>query len=366
MADATDRHEGWYVGRDEGTSPWKGGPYAWAELVAFAREGRVSASDLVWHATLPEWLPASEVSGLLTEVAAVPAARAAAAKPAGGTRSAERVGSEAMAEGWYVGRSESDWRGGPYSWDELVSYAREGRIAADDLVWHESCSDWVAPENVPGLMDAVRAAEAAPAAGRAPSAAHAAAPAPAAAPSADLAAKAGAAVATGSAASAAVSRVAAMASGGAGAAALPWQTIVSGQSVDVAGMLRAAAPSLLAKVPRPNLRRPALMMAFTVLMQIVIAALSGGAVNPGVLVLGIIPGLATAVLGVMTGSDAGAKRKATAVMALLTAVMQLVTVIAGLAAAGGSSTFLSVLPSIVAALSGLLLAATTALAGWRT
>ena len=131
-------------------------------------------------------------------------------------------------------------------------------------------------------------------------------------------------------------------------------------------MLRAAAPSLLTKVPRPNLRRPALMMGFTALMQIGIAALSGGAVNVPVLVLGILPGIATAILGFVTGSDAGAKRKATAGMAVVTAVMQLVTVFAGLGAAGGSSTFLSVLPSVVAALSGLVLASTTALAAFRT
>jgi hypothetical protein len=60
------------------------------------------------------------------------------------------------AEGWYVGRKDaaSEWKGGPYTWAQLVAYAAEGRLAPGDLVWHESLPDWVLAESVPGLMPA--------------------------------------------------------------------------------------------------------------------------------------------------------------------------------------------------------------------
>jgi hypothetical protein len=50
------------------------------------------------------------------------------------------------------GEGASAWQGGPYSWGELVGYAREGRLGAGDFVWHDGYADWVSPSQVPGLL----------------------------------------------------------------------------------------------------------------------------------------------------------------------------------------------------------------------
>ncbi|MBN2405115.1 MAG: S8 family serine peptidase [Coriobacteriia bacterium] len=58
--------------------------------------------------------------------------------------------------GWQVRKvnDPSGWQGGPYTWEDLVSYAREGRIAALDPVWHPSLDGWVPAQNIPGLFSA--------------------------------------------------------------------------------------------------------------------------------------------------------------------------------------------------------------------
>ena len=58
-----------------------------------------------------------------------------------------------MTAGWYMSRGEgaSAWQGGPYSWAELVGYARDGRLADGDFVWHEAYGSWMSPAQVPGL-----------------------------------------------------------------------------------------------------------------------------------------------------------------------------------------------------------------------
>ncbi|MEI7813234.1 MAG: S8 family serine peptidase [Coriobacteriia bacterium] len=66
-----DRTMGWHVGRRDGASEWEGGPYSWAELVAFASEGRLQATDYVWHESMAEWTLAGAISGL-TVVPAAP------------------------------------------------------------------------------------------------------------------------------------------------------------------------------------------------------------------------------------------------------------------------------------------------------
>lgn len=55
--------QGWLVGR----AGSQYGPYTWVELVAAARNGRVVSEDLVWHPSLPGWVRAGDVPGLLTE-----------------------------------------------------------------------------------------------------------------------------------------------------------------------------------------------------------------------------------------------------------------------------------------------------------
>ncbi len=66
--------------------------------------------------------------------------------------------------GWYVRGTDGqqEWQQGPYSWAELVGYARDGRLQPHNTVWHASVNDWVLASTVPGLFGAP--AQAAPAA----------------------------------------------------------------------------------------------------------------------------------------------------------------------------------------------------------
>ena len=68
--------------------------------------------------------------------------------------------------GWYFRKREdaSGNQGGPYSWAEMASFAQQGILAADDLVWHESRSDWTQAATLPGLFAPGAAAFAPPAA----------------------------------------------------------------------------------------------------------------------------------------------------------------------------------------------------------
>jgi len=60
------------------------------------------------------------------------------------------VGSGSTAEGWHVLRGET--QAGPYSWAQLHAFARDGHVRQDDLVWHESLTDWIGAGTVPGLF----------------------------------------------------------------------------------------------------------------------------------------------------------------------------------------------------------------------
>ena len=59
-------------------------------------------------------------------------------------------------DGWQVRKlhDTTGWQGGPYTWEQLVGYCREGRVAPLDPVWHPSLAGWVPAQNVPGLFSA--------------------------------------------------------------------------------------------------------------------------------------------------------------------------------------------------------------------
>jgi len=82
MVAAASTENGWHVGRQGGSGEWKGGPYSWAQLVGFAREGRLTPDDLVWHPTMPEWLPARSIPGLIESEPVAAVAPAPAPQPA--------------------------------------------------------------------------------------------------------------------------------------------------------------------------------------------------------------------------------------------------------------------------------------------
>jgi hypothetical protein len=75
-----------------------------------------------------------------------------------------------MSDSWYVLIEGQQL--GPYTGEQLVQFAQEGRIMGDTLVWAEGMAEWLPATQISGLMPA------------APVAVEAAAPAPAAAPAA--------------------------------------------------------------------------------------------------------------------------------------------------------------------------------------
>ncbi len=62
----TDSSQGWYVRRSGFAIDY--GPYAWTDLVAFARSGNVVADDLVWHGSWPEWRTAGGIPELASQL----------------------------------------------------------------------------------------------------------------------------------------------------------------------------------------------------------------------------------------------------------------------------------------------------------
>jgi hypothetical protein len=59
---------GWHISREGVTY----GPYTWADMAAFSRDGRLSPTDLVWHQELPGWIPASRIPDLFPVATGAP------------------------------------------------------------------------------------------------------------------------------------------------------------------------------------------------------------------------------------------------------------------------------------------------------
>lgn len=56
-----------------------------------------------------------------------------------------------MSSQWYLSRSGN--RYGPYSWEEIAYYAREGNLQREDLAWSESLGDWTPVNQLPELSN---------------------------------------------------------------------------------------------------------------------------------------------------------------------------------------------------------------------
>lgn len=55
-----------------------------------------------------------------------------------------------MSEQWYLHKEGNQY--GPYTWEELSSFAREGRVMPGDSVWHSGMAGWAPVQEVAGLM----------------------------------------------------------------------------------------------------------------------------------------------------------------------------------------------------------------------
>jgi hypothetical protein len=59
--------EEWYIFKNQAQQ----GPYTWTQLYQEAQSGRIVPEDLVWNQALENWVPASEVPGLMPQVGPV-------------------------------------------------------------------------------------------------------------------------------------------------------------------------------------------------------------------------------------------------------------------------------------------------------
>ena len=71
--------EEWYIYKNQAQQ----GPYTWTQLYQEAQSGRILPADLVWNKALENWVPASQVPGLTSQVGPVaPPSQAPPAVPA--------------------------------------------------------------------------------------------------------------------------------------------------------------------------------------------------------------------------------------------------------------------------------------------
>jgi hypothetical protein len=69
-----------------------------------------------------------------------------------------------MSANWFVLSGEQQL--GPYTGEQLVQFAQEGRVAAETMVWAEGMAEWVTASQVPGLLPEAPAAVVAPVAAK--------------------------------------------------------------------------------------------------------------------------------------------------------------------------------------------------------
>jgi hypothetical protein len=148
---------------------------------------------------------------------------------------------------------------------------------------------------------------------------------------------------------------------GSPAAALPWQTITAGEPIDAAVFLRGAAPAATRALSR-SLRRPGLILAFTIAMSVAVALLTGGADALVSALPQLLAGAAATGLSLVTGARAGTLRAVTGVVSVGAAVVAVIAL--GLALArgtGAGDSLVSLLPLAVSFAASALAALKTAL-----
>lgn len=74
-AGASDRD--WYYAKTDTPSGQQAGPFGWEQLRSLALAGAIAPTDLVWHPSLPQWVPAAQIGGLFPVGAFRPAQPAA-------------------------------------------------------------------------------------------------------------------------------------------------------------------------------------------------------------------------------------------------------------------------------------------------
>jgi hypothetical protein len=145
-----------------------------------------------------------------------------------------------------------------------------------------------------------------------------------------------------------------------GALALPWQTFYTGQTPDTRALIAAGAP-VAQRVVATTLRRPALALLVTTLLDATVAVLTGRPGAMWMIGLRVGMGLVTAVLGMAAGAKLGKMRQLTGIASTATGFVQIGSVLmTAFSGVVSPLRLLGLVPSIVAQLSSLVLLVKTA------
>lgn len=149
------------------------------------------------------------------------------------------------------------------------------------------------------------------------------------------------------------------------AGALPWKTIVAGERPDLSQWMRAGSPIAHMAV-RKSVRKPALALLFTTLIDAGVSVLSGSPAAMAASGLRLATGLGTSIVGLIVGKKGGWGRKLMGVGSMVMSVFQLYSVgriVISVVTTGG--TFWQLAPSIVSAISVLVVCVKTILMTFR-
>lgn len=146
-----------------------------------------------------------------------------------------------------------------------------------------------------------------------------------------------------------------------GAAALPWQTITTGETPDVRGLIAAGAP-IAQSVVRATLRTPAVALLVTTVLDVIVALVSGQPAALRMVGVRAVLGIATSAIGMIAGDKAGPLRRIAGVASIVTGLVQTGSVIwTAVGAPLTLASMLGLLPTIISQLSSLVMLAKTAI-----
>lgn len=149
------------------------------------------------------------------------------------------------------------------------------------------------------------------------------------------------------------------------AAGMPWQTVVGGERPDLGAFLKQAGAPVGGMVGRRviqrSVRKPALALLLTTLLDALVSVISGQPAAVGALGMRVLSGSGTAIVGLIVGRRKGKfGRGLVAVGSVTTASLQLYN--AGsmlIAALGAQASFFSLVPSLMSTASVIFVAGKT-------
>lgn len=153
-ANSADVKENWFYAGAEGA---RCGPVPRRQFMQLAKSGAVHAGTLVWHASLPEWLPLSTVPELSSLLEAAAAAEAAAAKPPPAAKAAKGKAGTGPGQGARK-RPRGDAPGclyisglpGDVSEGELAAFVKAVGIVRQNPLTEQLCIKVYRDEEAPG------------------------------------------------------------------------------------------------------------------------------------------------------------------------------------------------------------------------